>query len=104
MLFKYLYVFLICLSACLSQYISMKIKIRMNELIVLMSNRSRNYGWCLLFSYRACFQMRRHVKSGSIVMGGLSGIGMRPLPTIPSSYSVHDFHMYGIHAMGITPG
>ncbi|XP_071522289.1 dmX-like protein 2 [Panulirus ornatus] len=53
---------------------------------------------------KACFQMRRHVKSGSIVMGGLSGIGTRPLPTIPSSYSVHDFHMYGIHAMGITPG
>nr|XP_045610736.1 dmX-like protein 2 [Procambarus clarkii] len=54
---------------------------------------------------KACFQMRRHVKSGGpIILGGLGGIGSKPLPTIPSSYSVHDFHMYGVHAMGITPG
>ncbi|XP_069954424.1 dmX-like protein 2 isoform X5 [Cherax quadricarinatus] len=54
---------------------------------------------------KACFQMRRHVKSaGSVIIGGLGGSGTQPLPTIPSSYSVHDFHMYGVHAMGITPG
>ncbi|KAK3861276.1 hypothetical protein Pcinc_032726 [Petrolisthes cinctipes] len=55
---------------------------------------------------KACFQMRRHMKSGgSVGVGGLGGPAWsRPLPTLPSSYSVHDFHMYGIHAMGITPG
>ncbi|XP_042889042.1 dmX-like protein 2 isoform X6 [Penaeus japonicus] len=53
---------------------------------------------------KACFQMRRHVKTGGNIMGGLGGIGIEPLPTLPSSYSVHDFHMYGIHGTGITPG
>lgn len=48
--------------------------------------------------------MRRHVKTGGNIMGGLGGIGIEPLPTLPSSYSVHDFHMYGIHGTGITPG
>lgn len=37
-------------------------------------------------------------------MGSLAGMGVEPLPTLPSSYSVHDFHMYGIHGTGITPG
>lgn len=48
--------------------------------------------------------MRRHVKTGGNIMGSLGGIGVEPLPTLPSSYSVHDFHMYGIHGTGITPG
>ncbi|XP_050731976.1 dmX-like protein 2 isoform X2 [Eriocheir sinensis] len=65
---------------------------------------------------KACFHMRRLAKTGG--GGGLGGFGCaggsggggrdggggRPLPTMQSSYSMHDFHMYGFHAMGITPG
>ncbi|CAL4143845.1 unnamed protein product, partial [Meganyctiphanes norvegica] len=51
---------------------------------------------------RACYQMRKQVKSGgSFMMGGMP---TDPLPTVPSTYSVHDYHMYGIHASGVTPG
>ena len=50
--------------------------------------------------------MRRPAAKGSgpVLIGNMGGIGTEPLPTLPSSYSVHDFHMYGIHATGITPG
>ncbi|XP_068239086.1 dmX-like protein 2 isoform X2 [Palaemon carinicauda] len=55
---------------------------------------------------KACFQLRRPPGKGGgpVLMGNLGSLGSEPLPTIPSSYSVHDFHMYGIHATGITPG
>lgn len=26
------------------------------------------------------------------------------IPTLPSTYSVHDFHSYGFHGTGVTPG
>ncbi|XP_076053753.1 rabconnectin-3 alpha isoform X2 [Oratosquilla oratoria] len=58
---------------------------------------------------KACFHIRRQVKGGGglyVGGGGMSSClgGIEPLPTLPSSYSVHDFHQYGVHASGMTPG
>ena len=53
--------------------------------------------------------MRRNAKGDSTMNNGEVPSGSmptpgEPLPTLPSVYSIHDFHMYGIHATGITPG
>ncbi|EDW86373.1 uncharacterized protein Dwil_GK17684 [Drosophila willistoni] len=81
---------------------------------------------------KTCFHIRRHMKAGhnanvsgigpgGIGMGGGpggAGIGMGavgsspasfsnyqgPIPSLPSSCSVHDFHSYGFHGSGVTPG
>lgn len=64
---------------------------------------------------KTCFHIRRHAKhhaaSGLSGMGagfgGLgtsNGFGQPPIPTLPSTYSVHDFHSYGYHGTGVTPG
>ena len=59
---------------------------------------------------KACFGNRRtHADSkfsGDICQhsGPFVNGTMEPLPTMPSSYSVHDFASYGFHAMGVTPG
>jgi DmX-like protein len=61
---------------------------------------------------KTCFHIRRHAKhnaaSGMAAgFGGLgtsNGLGHAPIPTLPSTYSVHDFHSYGYHGTGVTPG
>lgn len=64
---------------------------------------------------KTCFHIRRHAKhqagtglSGMAAgFGGLgtsNGFGQPPIPTLPSTYSVHDFHSYGYHGTGVTPG
>lgn len=64
---------------------------------------------------KTCFHIRRHAKhqtaSGLSGMGAgfggygtSNGYGQPPIPTLPSSYSVHDFHSYGYHGTGVTPG
>nr|CAD7199842.1 unnamed protein product [Timema douglasi] len=56
---------------------------------------------------KTCFHIRRHAKNtqGSGAIGGLMGIPLgSPIPTLPSTYSVHDFHSYGYHGTGVTPG
>ena len=56
---------------------------------------------------KACFGTRRPTKFGSeLNSSNVSGKGgaNEPLPTMPTSYSVHDFPSYGFHAMGVTPG
>lgn len=48
---------------------------------------------------RTCFHIRRHAKQQSF--GQQSGVGNTPpIPTLPSTYSVHDFHSYGYHGSG----
>ncbi|GLH09345.1 Rabconnectin, partial [Gryllus bimaculatus] len=53
---------------------------------------------------KTCFHIRRHAKSqqpsGAGTLGGITA----PIPTLPSTYSVHDFHSYGYHGTGLTPG
>ncbi|GLV44690.1 Rabconnectin-3A [Carabus blaptoides fortunei] len=49
---------------------------------------------------KTCFHIRRHAKHQAQGMGGPS----QPIPTLPSTYSVHDFHSYGYHGTGVTPG
>lgn len=52
---------------------------------------------------KTCFHIRRHAKHhGNLPNGGLGG--QSPIPTLPSTYSVHDFHSYGYHGTGVTPG
>lgn len=71
---------------------------------------------------KTCFHIRRHAKhhaggmsagpGGSMLSVGASfggpGAGMdlghSPIPSLPSTYSVHDFHSYGYHGTGVTPG
>jgi DmX-like protein len=66
---------------------------------------------------KTCFHIRRHAKhhGGVAGMNGTvgagfggpgagAGFGHSPIPTLPSTYSVHDFHSYGYHGTGITPG
>lgn len=64
---------------------------------------------------KTCFHIRRHAKhqaasgiSGmSAGFGGLgtsNGLGQPPIPTLPSTYSVHDFHSYGYHGTGVQAG
>ncbi|XP_053667929.1 dmX-like protein 2 [Anopheles marshallii] len=67
---------------------------------------------------KTCFHIRRHAKhSGTAGANGLngmgpgfggpgasSGFGNAPIPTLPSTYSVHDFHSYGYHGTGMRSG
>nr|CAD7425060.1 unnamed protein product [Timema monikensis] len=56
---------------------------------------------------KTCFHIRRHAKNTQVsgAIGGLMGIPLgSPIPTLPSTYSVHDFHSYGYHGTGVTPG
>lgn len=64
---------------------------------------------------KTCFHIRRHAKhQGAIGFNGIgpgfggpgagTGFGHSPIPSLPSSYSVHDFHSYGYHGTGVTPG
>ncbi|KNC33790.1 hypothetical protein FF38_09709 [Lucilia cuprina] len=57
---------------------------------------------------KTCFHIRRHAKNGANV--GASTLNMvansypGPIPSLPSSCSVHDFHSYGFHGTGISQG
>lgn len=62
---------------------------------------------------KTCFHIRRHAKHhGATGFNGMgpgfggpgAGVGHSPIPTLPSTYSVHDFHSYGYHGTGVTPG
>ncbi|KAG5673298.1 hypothetical protein PVAND_003358 [Polypedilum vanderplanki] len=64
---------------------------------------------------KTCFHIRRHAKhqaasglsgmgAGFGGMGANNGFGQSPIPTLPSTYSVHDFHSYGYHGTGVTAG
>ncbi|KAG4080274.1 hypothetical protein HA402_010766 [Bradysia odoriphaga] len=64
---------------------------------------------------KTCFHIRRHAKNsvgaGMLGFGAAFGgpgagtnIGHSPIPSLPSTYSVHDFHSYGYHGTGVTPG
>lgn len=70
---------------------------------------------------KTCFHIRRHAKhhagggpTGSGMLLGVgaafggpgagTNIGHSPIPSLPSTYSVHDFHSYGYHGTGVTPG
>ncbi|XP_055535273.1 dmX-like protein 2 isoform X2 [Wyeomyia smithii] len=64
---------------------------------------------------KTCFHIRRHAKhNGATGFNGMgagfggpgasAGFGNAPIPTLPSTYSVHDFHSYGYHGTGMTPG
>ncbi|XP_050306486.1 dmX-like protein 2 isoform X3 [Anthonomus grandis grandis] len=49
---------------------------------------------------KTCFHIRRNAKHHAQGIIGSS----QPIPTLPSTYSVHDFHSYGYHGTGVTPG
>ncbi|XP_047120921.1 dmX-like protein 2 [Schistocerca piceifrons] len=49
---------------------------------------------------KTCFHIRRHAKNQQ-AQGLYVGSA---IPTLPSTYSVHDFHSYGYHGTGVTPG
>lgn len=51
--------------------------------------------------YRTCFHLRRHAKHSQ--SAGTLPVD-RPVPTLLSTYSVHDFHNYGLQGTGMTPG
>lgn len=66
---------------------------------------------------KTCFHIRRHAKHHGGAFGGPGGLngglgsypgsmgmGQAPIPSLPSTYSVHDFHSYGYHGTGVTPG
>lgn len=67
---------------------------------------------------KTCFHIRRHAKHNNIngttgqtigsvygaSLGGSANLGQSPIPSLPSTYSVHDFHSYGYHGTGVTPG
>lgn len=64
---------------------------------------------------KTCFHIRRHAKHhGAMGLNGIgpgfggpgagSSFGHAPIPSLPSTYSVHDFHSYGYHGTGVTPG
>lgn len=64
---------------------------------------------------KTCFHIRRHAKNngapGGLGIGAAFGgpgaganFGHSPIPSLPSTYSVHDFHSYGYHGTGVTPG
>lgn len=54
------------------------------------------------YFFRTCFHIRRHAKHNQ-GRGSIPG-STAPIPTLPSTYSVHDFHNYGFHGTGVTPG
>lgn len=49
---------------------------------------------------KTCFHIRRNAKHHAQGLIGSS----QPIPSLPSTYSVHDFHSYGYHGTGVTPG
>ncbi|GAB0086325.1 dmX-like protein 2 [Sergentomyia squamirostris] len=64
---------------------------------------------------KTCFHIRRHAKhQGAFGLNGMGpafggpgagvNMGHAPIPSLPSTYSVHDFHSYGYHGTGVTPG
>uniref|UniRef100_A0A6B2EFJ9 Putative rabconnectin n=1 Tax=Phlebotomus kandelakii TaxID=1109342 RepID=A0A6B2EFJ9_9DIPT len=64
---------------------------------------------------KTCFHIRRHAKhQGALGLNGMgpafggpgagTNLGHAPIPSLPSTYSVHDFHSYGYHGTGVTPG
>lgn len=64
---------------------------------------------------KTCFHIRRHAKHQAVTglsgmgagfggMGANNGFGQPPIPTLPSTYSVHDFHSYGYHGTGVQAG
>ncbi|XP_055376112.1 dmX-like protein 2 [Condylostylus longicornis] len=55
---------------------------------------------------KACFHIRRNARTGTILDNLTSHNQARnsPIPSLPSSYSVHDFHSYGYHSTGIITG
>lgn len=64
---------------------------------------------------KTCFHIRRHAKHnghsnhtgptlGSVFGAANANFGQSPIPSLPSTYSVHDFHSYGYHGTGVTPG
>lgn len=63
---------------------------------------------------KTCFHIRRHAKNNgpnTLGIGAAFGgpgagtnFGQSPIPSLPSTYSVHDFHSYGYHGTGVTPG
>lgn len=57
---------------------------------------------------KTCFHIRRHAKNGTNVSptGGdlVASKYPGPIPSLPSSCSVHDFHSYGFHGTGISQG
>lgn len=53
---------------------------------------------------KTCFHIRRHAKNQGACFGPLSNeFSVGTIPTLPSTYSVHDFHSYGYHGTGVTP-
>jgi hypothetical protein len=52
---------------------------------------------------KTCFHIRRNAKHQHGVFPP-NGFGQPPIPTLPSTFSVHDFHSYGFHGTGVTPG
>lgn len=53
---------------------------------------------------KTCFHIRRHAKNNGGPFGSLPNeFGGGTIPTLPSTYSVHDFHSYGFHGTGVTP-
>ncbi|XP_075155148.1 rabconnectin-3 alpha [Haematobia irritans] len=56
---------------------------------------------------KTCFHIRRHAKNGTNVSVGGGDYAANyagPIPSLPSSCSVHDFHSYGFHGNGISQG
>uniref|UniRef100_A0A1B0A9X2 RAVE complex protein Rav1 C-terminal domain-containing protein n=1 Tax=Glossina pallidipes TaxID=7398 RepID=A0A1B0A9X2_GLOPL len=57
---------------------------------------------------KTCFHIRRHVKTNAGVNTPLHSALINdyhaPIPSLPSSCSVHDFHSYGFHGTGISQG
>ncbi|XP_014244478.1 dmX-like protein 2 isoform X1 [Cimex lectularius] len=49
---------------------------------------------------KTCFHLRRNAKQSQSGMFGPN----TTIPTLPSTYSVHDFHSYGFHGTGVIPG
>lgn len=52
---------------------------------------------------KTCFHIRRHAKNNSLNLN-MSNNYPGPIPSLPSSCSVHDFHSYGFHGSGISQG
>lgn len=53
---------------------------------------------------KTCFHIRRHAKNHGPSFGSFQNeFGVGTIPTLPSTYSVHDFHSYGFHGTGVTP-
>uniref|UniRef100_T1IMB2 RAVE complex protein Rav1 C-terminal domain-containing protein n=1 Tax=Strigamia maritima TaxID=126957 RepID=T1IMB2_STRMM len=49
---------------------------------------------------KTCFQFRRRQATHHQQHGNANA----PIPTLPSTFSAHDFHSFGVHGTGMTPG